>query len=89
MRGIDPGYEERIHTLIGDEVESKNIDENPIIDDTDAYDQNTEVVNPTLQRRLVPVCKPLPNSTLSSLLFYAPLALNFIYCLNNVDMQQN
>jgi len=35
----------------------------------------------------VPVCTPLPTPTLCSLLFYAPLALEFIYVLNEVDMQ--
>lgn len=34
-----------------------------------------------------PVCKYVPNNTLSSVLFYAPLALNFIYCQNCVDIQ--
>lgn len=34
-----------------------------------------------------PVCEPVPDDTLSSLLFYAPLALNFIYAECEVDMQ--
>ncbi len=34
-----------------------------------------------------PVCDPVPDSTLSSLLFYAPLALDFIYAECEVDMQ--
>ena len=34
-----------------------------------------------------PVCHPVSDSLLSSLLFYAPIALNFIYCANAVDMQ--
>ena len=34
-----------------------------------------------------PVCDPVPDSILSSLLFYAPLALDFIYAECEVDMQ--
>jgi hypothetical protein len=34
-----------------------------------------------------PVCEPVPDDTLTSLLFYAPLALNFIYAECEVDMQ--
>lgn len=34
-----------------------------------------------------PVCDPVPDSIISSLLFYAPLALDFIYAECEVDMQ--
>lgn len=34
-----------------------------------------------------PVCRSVPNSLISSLLFYAPLALDFIYAECEVDMQ--
>jgi hypothetical protein len=34
-----------------------------------------------------PVCEPVSDDTLSSLLFYAPLALTFIYAECEVDMQ--
>lgn len=34
-----------------------------------------------------PVCDAVPDSFLSSLIFYAPLALNFIYAQSEVDMQ--
>ncbi|KAL9187576.1 hypothetical protein ACHAXT_001679 [Thalassiosira profunda] len=34
-----------------------------------------------------PVCEHVPNSLISSLLFYAPLALDFIYAECEVDMQ--
>ena len=34
-----------------------------------------------------PVCEPVPDGILSSLLFYAPLALNFIYAECEVDIQ--
>jgi len=38
-------------------------------------------------RPLVPVCDPASDSLISSLLFYAPLALNFIYATSEVDIQ--
>jgi len=34
-----------------------------------------------------PVCEPVSDRLLSSLIFYAPLALNFIYATSEVDMQ--
>ncbi len=34
-----------------------------------------------------PVCDPVSDMLLSSLIFYAPLALNFIYATSEVDMQ--
>ena len=47
-------------------------------------DRNTHTINnPSFE----PVCEPVPDETLSSLLFYAPLALNFIYAECEVDMQ--
>ena len=36
---------------------------------------------------ITPVCEPLPDSVLNSLIFYAPLALSFIYAEKEVDMQ--
>lgn len=34
-----------------------------------------------------PVCDPVPDNILLSLIFYAPIALNFIYAEKEVDMQ--
>jgi hypothetical protein len=34
-----------------------------------------------------PVCDPVPDSVFASLIFYAPIALNFIYATKEVDMQ--
>lgn len=34
-----------------------------------------------------PICDPVSDGLLSSLIFYAPLALNFIYATSEVDMQ--
>ena len=38
-------------------------------------------------RPLVPVCETASDSLIASLLFYAPLALNFIYATSDVDIQ--
>eukprot|EP00804_Cyclotella_cryptica_P019976 CCRYP_007888-RA/>CCRYP_007888-RA protein AED:0.10 eAED:0.10 QI:1726/0.75/0.77/1/0.87/0.77/9/2621/956 len=43
--------------------------------------------NPNIELPFQPVCEPVSDDTLSSLLFYAPLALNFIYAECEVDMQ--
>jgi Lipase (class 3) len=42
---------------------------------------------PTHELPFAPVCDPVPDTVLSSLLFYAPIALNFIYAEREVDMQ--
>jgi hypothetical protein len=34
-----------------------------------------------------PVCEPVPDAVLASLLLYAPIALNFVYAEREVDMQ--
>ena len=34
-----------------------------------------------------PVCDPVPDHVLENVLFYAPLALNFVYATKEVDMQ--
>ena len=39
------------------------------------------------QNKIVPVCEPLSDSSLNSLIFYAPLALSFVYVEKEVDMQ--
>jgi hypothetical protein len=47
-------------------------------DDDDPLDEE-----PTFK----PVCDPVQDSVLASLVFYAPIALNFIYASKEVDMQ--
>ena len=44
-------------------------------------------LNTTNNIAFEPVCEPVPDEIMSSLLFYAPLALNFIYAECEVDMQ--
>ena len=54
-------------------------------DDTPAKQQNT--TSNTTRLPFDPVCEHVPDSLISSLLFYAPLALDFIYAECEVDMQ--
>ena len=79
------------------------VSDNSVIDETDTYNpkestgpdllsmENTtvRVQKPMLTDELpfAPVCDPVPDTVLSSLLFYAPIALNFIYAEREVDMQ--
>ena len=62
---------------------------NATTEQTDAYDPSTPIMeNPSdLQLPFDPVCDPVSDSVISSLLFYAPIALNFIYADKPVDMQ--
>jgi hypothetical protein len=39
------------------------------------------------QPSFTPVCDPVSDSVLASLVFYAPIALNFVYATKEVDMQ--
>jgi hypothetical protein len=51
----------------------------------DSTDFETSLRDETYQ--VEPVCESISNSTLASLIFYAPIALNFIYATKEVDMQ--
>eukprot|EP00529_Nitzschia_sp_RCC80_P000277 CAMPEP_0113443416 /NCGR_PEP_ID=MMETSP0014_2-20120614/2128_1 /TAXON_ID=2857 /ORGANISM="Nitzschia sp." /LENGTH=863 /DNA_ID=CAMNT_0000334373 /DNA_START=1 /DNA_END=2592 /DNA_ORIENTATION=- /assembly_acc=CAM_ASM_000159 len=41
----------------------------------------------SLPTKFTPVCDPVPDPILSSLIFYAPIALNFIYAEKEVEIQ--
>ena len=60
-------------------------------DSHDTEERQTNLLDDTLPQRrvrpLVPVCEPASDSLIASLLFYAPLALNFIYATSDVDIQ--
>ncbi|KAL7539657.1 hypothetical protein ACHAXR_009474 [Thalassiosira sp. AJA248-18] len=64
--------------------EEKTIDES-----NDNLSMDTPAHQTTTQTKLPfdPVCEHVPDSLISSLLFYAPLALDFIYAECEVDMQ--
>eukprot|EP00977_Amphora_coffeiformis_P004529 scaffold976_cov161-Amphora_coffeaeformis.AAC.7 len=47
----------------------------------------TQLPDQKVNRSFTPVCDPVPDTTLASLIFYAPLALNFIYADKEVDIQ--
>ena len=55
---------------------------------SDALNKQTEESqkNP-IELPFEPVCEPVSDAILSSLMFYAPLAMNFIYATSEVDMQ--
>jgi hypothetical protein len=79
------------------------VSDNSVIDETDTYNpkeskgpdllsmENTyvRVQKPASTDELpfTPVCEPVPDAVLASLLFYAPIALNFVYAEREVDMQ--
>jgi hypothetical protein len=53
----------------------------PVFDRRQQNDAPQEPLNFT------PVCDPVPDHVVASLVFYAPIALNFIYATKEVDMQ--
>lgn len=59
--------------------ETKSVEESANVPPRNVSDTNTLPFDP--------VCEPVADATLSSLLFYAPLALDFIYAECEVDMQ--
>lgn len=79
------------------------VSDNSVIDTTDTYNplenkvpdlltmdnESVRAQKPVQTDELpfTPVCDPVPDSVLASLLFYAPIALNFIYAEREVDMQ--
>mmetsp|Transcript_22267 Transcript_22267/g.55140 ORF Transcript_22267/g.55140 Transcript_22267/m.55140 type:complete len:1218 (-) Transcript_22267:241-3894(-) len=92
MRGVSPDREEKIH-----EFRSAPVDE-----DFGTFDSCEPDGTPTAaqlqtigkesqkiprSRSFTPVCDPVPDMVLGSLLFYAPIALNFIYATKEVEMQ--
>ena len=68
---------------------------NAAIDQTDIYDPNMTAMEDLVGRGAItsrplpfkPVCDAIPDNVIASLLFYAPIALNFIYADKPVDMQ--
>ena len=103
MRGLSPEQEERIHQFRSSDDQKATPTQkynNPIDDDFDTYDQyipesggppqTTEKLEPRhnpRSRAFTPVCDPVSDTVLGSLLFYAPIALNFIYAAKEVEMQ--
>ena len=90
-----------INNQIGGGV--KNTDTHPLVDETDNFDPILETkpiywtkepaskdnssMSSHKARIFEPVCDDVSDELLSNLLFYAPLALNFIYATKEVDMQ--
>jgi Lipase (class 3)/FYVE zinc finger len=90
MRGMHPDREHWIHAVRTKE-DDDNIKENAhekALGDSDVYDSAAEIMcHPQEPLPLFPVCDALPDSELHPLIFYAPIALNFIYVDKEVDMQ--
>jgi hypothetical protein len=100
MRGLSPDREELMHNF-GSTHNKTNEDSTSsdgatdglgdisIIDGPNAYNQalfsNGEFDGK--HSTAAPVCDPVPATVLGSLLFYAPIALNFIYATKEVEMQ--
>ena len=59
---------------------------NLVSDKDDDTGSNIENID-TEDASFIPVCDPVPDDELKALIFYAPLALNFIYAEKEVDMQ--
>jgi hypothetical protein len=51
------------------------------------FDRRQQHDGPQEPLNFTPVCDPVPDHVVASLLFYAPIALNFIYATKEVDMQ--
>jgi hypothetical protein len=82
------------------ELSALEFHNNPVIDPTDTYVPNSATLrglsnrfdSPIADPRnqglgFTPVCDPVPDGILASLVFYAPIALNFVYAEKEVDMQ--
>ena len=69
------------------------VDHSPCSKDGSSFTANTELQKDTLtypstdDLPFTPVCTPVPDHVLNSLIFYAPIALTFIYAMKEVDMQ--
>ena len=72
-----------------DETDTYNPMESKVPDLLDMADTAVRTPKPESVDELpfTPVCDPVPDKVLASLLFYAPIALNFIYAEREVDMQ--
>ena len=76
--------------VVEDRYELSTLDlyNSPVIDECGAPKEEKQELpyNPPLQIS-TPVCDPVPDTVLGHLLFFAPIALNFIYATKEVEMQ--
>lgn len=66
-------------------IEQLNETFDPPVNDPRKVEPGTQ--DPADKLNFTPVCDQVPDSILTSLIFYAPIALNFIYATKEVDMQ--
>ena len=87
------------------ELSALSFHNDPVIDQTDTYNPDLEIIESSNgagnfpvrepanvedsedRTSFTPVCDPVPDSVMASVVFYAPIALNFIYANKEVDMQ--
>ena len=98
MRGMNPEHEHAIHSLreasvlpeeTGVDVLGEAVEEGQIqFNDAVITDSNQKIERQNEgMLSLEPVCDAVPDSVLASVIFYAPMALNFVYCEKEVDIQ--
>lgn len=99
MRGMDPEREHLEHSMRDPKGIIPNEDHSeaelipflpPTLIGENSEDSHGKISTPDDDQSPsfhLPVCDPLPDSVLASLIFYAPMALNFIYATKAVDMQ--
>lgn len=98
MRGIHPNIEHVIHSFRNENVDDSECQsqcrygaaEDELRDnESSTVDNKSYAGNESSQPNscFAPVSDQVPDSVLSSLIFYAPIALNFIYIEKEVDMQ--
>ncbi|GAX15810.1 hepatocyte growth factor-regulated tyrosine kinase substrate [Fistulifera solaris] len=93
MRGLNPDHEHKIHAVrVADDHEKggQSKSEKLLMAQTEKAKQKDMTPCDASEGELEEpnaVCDRLPDAALESLIFYAPIALNFIYAEKEVDMQ--
>ena len=86
-------YNPVVSTKIADELHSKTIYADPrrcvsvVVNEKKAQERTENEQKEDSLPTFTPVCDPVSDSVLASLVFYAPIALNFIYAVKEVEMQ--
>jgi hypothetical protein len=76
-----------LFSKLEDAKTSGSIKDNDTTNEKETFKSSTNDEDCETEIPFDPVCDPVPDELLSSLIFYAPLALNFIYATSEVDMQ--
>lgn len=83
--------------LVGDQSDTFDLDQAIIDQLPDSFEHSFDSsIDPSIEDHsdmidekpsFIPVCDPVPDSLLTKLVFYAPIAMNFIYSEKEVEMQ--